>query len=263
MMAAAGGAGAAAMHGHGKFFQDFYSLQYGPRQIEFGHVCEDPDEWEQRFERKDLDKEHHQGQVRWGDKHGGYGEHYWDYNHGGHHGGDGDGGGEGSAPVPDFAEHQDEGPRPQYKRQSGYSDQSGAASGASGGSDGPGRGRAYRKKYVRPTTTAAAPTHAVPRARTTPRPPPHRQPPPTTPSGPLVAAAHAAAKTSKPAAAAAFFGSDFPAGGMFHQAAAAAGLGPRTARETAAAAKRLAFDPRTGRVHDEDTGQVFVLQPIA
>jgi hypothetical protein len=23
-------------------------------------------------------------QVRWGDKHGGYGEHYWDYNHAGH-----------------------------------------------------------------------------------------------------------------------------------------------------------------------------------
>lgn len=28
--------------------------------------------------------------MRWGDKHGGYGEHYWDYNHAGH-GGDGDG----------------------------------------------------------------------------------------------------------------------------------------------------------------------------
>lgn len=27
--------------------------------------------------------------MRWGDKHGGYGEHYWDYNHHGH--GDGDG----------------------------------------------------------------------------------------------------------------------------------------------------------------------------
>ena len=39
-------------------------------------------------------------QVKWGDKYGGYGEHYWDYNHadksydhghghGGHHGGHG------------------------------------------------------------------------------------------------------------------------------------------------------------------------------
>lgn len=43
--------------------RDFYSLQYGPRQVEFGHVCEDPNEWEQRFERKDMDKAHHQGQV--------------------------------------------------------------------------------------------------------------------------------------------------------------------------------------------------------
>ena len=24
-------------------------------------------------------------QVRWGDKHGGYGEHYWEYNHGPKH----------------------------------------------------------------------------------------------------------------------------------------------------------------------------------
>lgn len=28
--------------------------------------------------------------MRWGDKHGGYGEHYWDYNHAGHDGHDGD-----------------------------------------------------------------------------------------------------------------------------------------------------------------------------
>lgn len=27
--------------------------------------------------------------MRWGDKHGGYGEHYWDFNHAGH--GDNDG----------------------------------------------------------------------------------------------------------------------------------------------------------------------------
>lgn len=29
--------------------------------------------------------------MRWGDKHGGYGEHYWDYNHAGHGGDDGHG----------------------------------------------------------------------------------------------------------------------------------------------------------------------------
>ncbi|KAK3928419.1 tRNA modification GTPase MnmE [Frankliniella fusca] len=366
MMAASGGAGA-GMHGHGKFFQDFYSLQYGPRQVEFGHVCEDPNEWEQRFERKDLDKDHHQGQVcvfmsvppssprlsiclpvlparryghhdgkdhyengfrrgnehhfherhekgapkhghfttkvRWGDKHGGYGEHYWDYNHGGHHdGGD-------SAPVPDILEHPDEDRRPQFKRQSAY-DQAGAASSTGAGGEAaaakPGRSRAYRKKYVRPTSTPAAPTHPVPRARTTPRPQPYRQPPP-----PPAAATAQQQPLSKSTKSATFFTPDFPPGGMFQSAAAAAGLGPRMARQTpgqadspaqlghavkgqqqqqqqqqqraqpggqpkgqggagaagpqvtAALVRRLAFDPRTGRVHDEDTGQVFVLQPVS
>ncbi|XP_034238260.1 uncharacterized protein LOC117643451 [Thrips palmi] len=263
MMAAGAGAGAAAMHGHGKFFQDFYSLQYGPRQVEFGHVCEDPNEWEQRFERKDLDKSHHQGQVRWGDKHGGYGEHYWDYNHGGHHG-DGDGGGEGSAPVPDIAEQVDDAPRPQYKRQS-FLDQSGAASGvAASGAESPGGRRAYRKKYVaRPTTTTVAPTHPVPRPRTTSRPPPQRQPPSPPPTVGM------AAKSSKTA----FFPADFP-GSVFQggvpTSATTAALAPRNARQTpgqtqdaAGLVRRLAFDPRTGRVHDEDTGQVFVLQPVS
>lgn len=34
---------------------------FGPQQIEFGHVCEDPNEWEQRFERHD--RRRRQGQV--------------------------------------------------------------------------------------------------------------------------------------------------------------------------------------------------------
>ena len=38
-------------------------LQSGPDQIEFGHVCEDPHGWEQRYEKKDLAKQRHQGQV--------------------------------------------------------------------------------------------------------------------------------------------------------------------------------------------------------
>jgi len=38
-------------------------LQSGPDQIEFGHVCEDPHVWEQRYEKKDLAKQRHQGQV--------------------------------------------------------------------------------------------------------------------------------------------------------------------------------------------------------
>ncbi|XP_067000047.2 uncharacterized protein [Anabrus simplex] len=104
--AAETGFGAAGIGGHGKYFQDFYLFKSGPHEIEFGHVCENPDEWEQRFEKKDFKNNRHQGQARWGDKHGGYGEHYWDYNHAGHgHGDDGgDDGGEGgySEPVPEY-----------------------------------------------------------------------------------------------------------------------------------------------------------------
>jgi hypothetical protein len=43
--------------------RDFFMLKSGPHQIEFGHVCENPHEWEQRYEKKDLAKHRHQGQV--------------------------------------------------------------------------------------------------------------------------------------------------------------------------------------------------------
>ncbi|XP_050683594.1 suppressor of Mek1 isoform X2 [Leptidea sinapis] len=67
-----------------KFFQDFFSVQLSPYKIEFGHVCEDPNSWEQRYEKKDYKNHRDMGKVRWGDKKGGYGEHYWDLNHAGH-----------------------------------------------------------------------------------------------------------------------------------------------------------------------------------
>lgn len=38
-------------------------MQYGPKQYEYGHICENPDEWEQRYERKDHDTKHYIGQV--------------------------------------------------------------------------------------------------------------------------------------------------------------------------------------------------------
>ncbi|VVC34505.1 Hypothetical protein CINCED_3A004952 [Cinara cedri] len=66
-----------------KHFMDVYSLKSGPQQLEFGHVFEDPNVWEQRYEKKDFDSQRHQGQVKWGDKDGSYGEQYWDLNHGG------------------------------------------------------------------------------------------------------------------------------------------------------------------------------------
>ncbi|XP_041976519.1 uncharacterized protein LOC121731229 [Aricia agestis] len=75
-----------------KFFQDFFSVQLSPYKIEFGHVCEDPNTWEQRYEKKDFENHRDMGKVRWGDKKGGYGEHYWDLNHAGNahnHGDDG------------------------------------------------------------------------------------------------------------------------------------------------------------------------------
>ncbi|CAB3243747.1 unnamed protein product [Arctia plantaginis] len=75
-----------------KFFQDFFSVQLSPYKMEFGHVCEDPDTWEQRYEKKDFKNHRDMGKVRWGDKKGGYGEHYWDLNHAGHSGDNGNDG---------------------------------------------------------------------------------------------------------------------------------------------------------------------------
>ncbi|XP_050298065.1 uncharacterized protein LOC126737277 isoform X1 [Anthonomus grandis grandis] len=78
---------AALNHGAvSKYFQDIYMAQHNPKEIEFGHVFENSNDWEQRFEKINLDNLSRQGKVRWGDKHGGYGEHYWDLNHAGHGG---------------------------------------------------------------------------------------------------------------------------------------------------------------------------------
>nr|XP_034824849.1 uncharacterized protein LOC117982595 [Maniola hyperantus] len=63
-----------------------FFIQLSPYKIEFGHVCEDPHTWEQRYEKKDFKNHRDMGKVRWGDKKGGYGEHYWDLNHAGHAG---------------------------------------------------------------------------------------------------------------------------------------------------------------------------------
>lgn len=44
-------------------YRDVYSLQSGPQQLEFGHVFEDPNVWEQRYEKKDFDAQRYQGKV--------------------------------------------------------------------------------------------------------------------------------------------------------------------------------------------------------
>ncbi|KAG8278596.1 hypothetical protein J6590_016858, partial [Homalodisca vitripennis] len=73
---------------------------------EFGFRRGNEHHFKERYEKAQP----HQGQfktkARWGDKHGGYGEHYWDYNHDGHHsdhgGSSDDEGGDETDPVPDY-----------------------------------------------------------------------------------------------------------------------------------------------------------------
>ncbi|XP_066602814.1 uncharacterized protein [Prorops nasuta] len=64
-----------------QFFQDIFIEQLEPYKIQFGHVCENPSEWEQRFEEKDFAGNQYRGKIKWGNKNGNYGEHYWDLNH--------------------------------------------------------------------------------------------------------------------------------------------------------------------------------------
>ncbi|XP_018309819.1 uncharacterized protein [Mycetomoellerius zeteki] len=65
----------------GQYFQDIFSEHLAPLELEFGYVCENPTEWQQRFERKDFDNNRFSGKVKWGNKNGEYGEQYWDLNH--------------------------------------------------------------------------------------------------------------------------------------------------------------------------------------
>ncbi|PNF21660.1 hypothetical protein B7P43_G11270 [Cryptotermes secundus] len=98
------GFGAAGIGGHGKYFQ----YQHNPEHdhYEFGYRRGNEHHFQERYEKAAPHAGHFKTKVRWGDKHGGYGEHYWDYNHAGH-GGDGggdDGGNDGgySEPVPQY-----------------------------------------------------------------------------------------------------------------------------------------------------------------
>lgn len=44
-------------------YRDFFSVQLSPYKIEFGHVCEDPHNWEQRYEKKDFKNHRDMGKV--------------------------------------------------------------------------------------------------------------------------------------------------------------------------------------------------------
>lgn len=45
--------------------RDIFSEQLDPMTIQFGHVCENPHEWQQRFEKRDFNKNNHQGKVKY------------------------------------------------------------------------------------------------------------------------------------------------------------------------------------------------------
>ncbi|CAL7941748.1 unnamed protein product [Xylocopa violacea] len=64
-----------------QLFQDIFTEHQEGDKLQFGYVCENPVQWEQRFEEKDLRNNRHRGKVKWGNVDGGYGEHYWDINH--------------------------------------------------------------------------------------------------------------------------------------------------------------------------------------
>lgn len=43
--------------------RDIFTSQLSPMTLEYGHVMENPFGWEERFERKDLENQRHQGKV--------------------------------------------------------------------------------------------------------------------------------------------------------------------------------------------------------
>ncbi|XP_068967463.1 uncharacterized protein [Bombus flavifrons] len=64
-----------------QLFQDIFTEHQKDDKLQFGYVCENPVQWEQRFEEKDLPNNRHRGKVKWANIDGSYGEHYWDLNH--------------------------------------------------------------------------------------------------------------------------------------------------------------------------------------
>lgn len=64
-------------HGHSEYFQ--YARVPGHDEYEFGYRKGNPHHFRERHEQKDGHR--FRTKLRWGDKHGGYGEHFWEYNH--------------------------------------------------------------------------------------------------------------------------------------------------------------------------------------
>ncbi|XP_065215597.1 uncharacterized protein LOC135842142 [Planococcus citri] len=64
---------------------NYFMYQHVPQpdHYEFAYKRGNEHHFRQHHEKAAPHKGHFKTQTRWGDKHGGYGEHYWDYNHGG------------------------------------------------------------------------------------------------------------------------------------------------------------------------------------
>ncbi|KAF5271198.1 hypothetical protein FQA39_LY08205 [Lamprigera yunnana] len=92
---------AEAVHAGSKYYQ--YAHVPAKDHYEFGEKRGNEHHFIERHEKAHPHAGEFKTKVRWGDKHGGYGEHYWDYNHAGH---DHDGEGEESQKEEEFTAYQ-------------------------------------------------------------------------------------------------------------------------------------------------------------
>ncbi|KAI5727066.1 uncharacterized protein LOC103519299 [Diaphorina citri] len=78
-----------------------YRYAHNPAEdhYEFGFKRGNEHHFTERHEKAHPHEGQFKTHARWGDKHGGYGEHYWDYNHGDHHGDENDGAGDESQTI--------------------------------------------------------------------------------------------------------------------------------------------------------------------
>ncbi|XP_017774445.1 PREDICTED: uncharacterized protein LOC108561142 isoform X2 [Nicrophorus vespilloides] len=76
-----------AVQAGSKYFQ--YAHVPAKDHYEVGHKRGNEHHFIERHEKAHPHEGQFKTKVRWGDKNGGYGEHYWDYNHAGGHGADG------------------------------------------------------------------------------------------------------------------------------------------------------------------------------
>ncbi|CAH1376698.1 unnamed protein product, partial [Tenebrio molitor] len=109
-VAESGGFGApAAVHSGSKYFQ--YAHVPAKDHYEHGHKRGNEHHFIERHEKAHPHAGEFKTKVRWGDKHGGYGEHYWDYNHAGHgH----DGGGEETQQKEEYVAYDESKDAPNY-----------------------------------------------------------------------------------------------------------------------------------------------------